>query len=69
MKKVKKEYFLSNRILSNYKQVPTAEAEAWLTAQGYRFIYIAEDGTIHARSQSNKLLEGYRLYVRDVPDI
>ncbi len=69
MKKVKKEYFLSYRVLSNYKQVPTAEAEAWLTAQGYRFIYIAEDGTIHARIQSNKLLEGYRLYVRDVADI
>ena len=69
MKKFKKEIFLSSQILSNYKQVPIPEAEEWLKDQGYKFVYISNDGVIHARSQKNKLIEGYRLYMREVPDI
>lgn len=69
MKKFKKEIFLSSQILSNYKQVPIPEAEEWLRNQGYKFVYIDADGVIHARSQQNKIIEGYRLYMRDVPDV
>lgn len=69
MKKYKVEIFLSNRILSDYKQVPRDQAEKWLEDKGYKFVYIGDDGVIHARSQNNKLLEGYRLYMREVPDI
>ena len=69
MKKYKTEIFLSKQILSNYKQVPIADAEEWLRNQGYRFVYIDTDGVIHARSQQNKVIEGYRLYMRDVPDV
>lgn len=69
MKKFRTEIFLSSQILSNYKQVPIAEAEEWLRSQGYKFIYISNDGVIHARSQQNKVIEGYRLYMRDVPDV
>lgn len=69
MKKFKTEYFLSSQILSNYKQVPIDKAEEWLREQGYKFVYIDDNSVIHARSQQNKLIEGHRLYMRDVPDI
>lgn len=69
MKKFKTEIFLSSQILSNYKQVPIADAEEWLRNQGYKFVYIDTNGIIHARSQQNKVIEGYRLYMRNVPDV
>lgn len=69
MKKFKTEFFLSSQVLSNYKQVPIAKAEEWLREQGYKFVYVDDNGIIHARSQQNKIIEGHRLYMRDVPDI
>ena len=65
--KYKTEIFLSNRILSDYKQVPIPEAEKWLEDKGYRFI--DNDGIIRARSQHDEAIEGYRLYMRDIPDL
>ena len=67
--KYKTEIFLSNRILPDYKQVPVPEAEKWLEDKGYRFIHIDNDGIIHARSQHDEAIEGYRLYMRDIPDL
>jgi hypothetical protein len=69
MRKYKVEIFLSSKILSDYKQVPREEAEKWLDDHGYKFVYIGDDGAIHARSQNNRLIEGYRLYMREVPDV
>ena len=69
MKKFKTEFFLSSQVLSNYRQISIAKAEEWLREQGYKFIYIDNNGIIHARSQQNKIIEGYRLYTRIVPDI
>ena len=65
----KEELFLSARILPGYEQVRGEEATKLLQEQGYRYIHVDEQGNVHALSNDNQYIDGYKVYKRKVPCI
>lgn len=63
----KTELFLSAKLLVGYEQVKGEEAERLLKKQGYEYIHVDNDGSVHALSKNNKIIEGYKVYKRKIP--
>lgn len=63
----KKQYFVSTKLLPEYKQITGRAAEEALEAMGLTHISAMPDGTLCGRDKYARLLNGYRVYEKDVP--
>lgn len=78
MLKTKKEYVVSRSTITrpSYRQLFGSEAENALKRLGFSFIHVGNDGYISALDNrasttqgGSQVLNGYRVYEHDVPDI